>query len=213
MTLVSLDTDNSRAQGAVRVQCSDGSSIVISIDYLKRELFSEEDISEEKLELLRETGRELTSAEEDALRFAAVCYEAEKVALRLIARAEQNSFGLSAKLECRGFNARAVKTVISALLDRDLLDNGRFAERWVRSRVKSGKAVSPRWLLASLGKKGVDRKSSAGALERALDSETEYALLLKYLDKTGLNKNAGELRPRLKFDGFSPTVLDRYFNV
>ena len=86
--------------------------------------------------------RELSSAEEDAFRFAAACYKAEKAAARLIARAEQNSFGLAAKLERRGHDTRAVKAVISVLSDRNLLDDARYAERWILSRLAAVTADS-----------------------------------------------------------------------
>ena len=202
MTIVSLKTENSSENRAVKAEFSDGSSLLITRDYLGDDFSS----------ALMETGRELSSGEEEAFRFAAVCYRAENAALRLIARAEQNSLALTAKLERRGFDAAVAKTVISRLLDRNLLNDSRYAERWIRSRLFSRQAKSPRWLRISLGKRGIDRHSSQKALEDALDSETEYALLLKYLEKTGLprNKNPGSFRSQLKYEGFSPEVLDRY---
>ena len=139
---------------------------------------------------------------------------AEKVALRLIARAEQNSFGLAAKLERRGFDADVAKAVIARLLDQDLLNDDRYAELWIRSRLGRKKAHSPRWLQISLKKRGIDRNSCLKALEKLLDSETEHGLLLRYLEKADLRgrKNAVYLRRHLKYEGFSPAALDRYFD-
>ena len=204
MTIVSLKIEKSSGDGAVKAEFSDGSSLLLIQDYL----FDGFDPA------LWETGRELSSTEEEAFRFAAACYRAEKAALRLIARAEQNSLTLTAKLERRGFGAALVKAVVSRLLDRNLLDDARYAELWIRSHLSRKKANSPRWLKISLGKRGIDRNSTRTALEKTLDPETEYALLLRFLEKAGHpnSKNYGYLRTQLKYEGFSTEVLDRYFD-
>jgi len=159
-----------------------------------------------------ETGRELSAGDEEAFRFAAACCRAEKAAARLIARAEQSSFGITIKLERRGHDAAAVKAVVSLLSDKNLLNDERYAELWIRSRLKGRKAPSPRLLLVSLGKRGIDRYSSLNALKNALDPETEYALLLKYLKKPAASERKPEisLRSRLKYAGFSPEAIERY---
>jgi regulatory protein len=161
-----------------------------------------------------EGGRELLQWEEEAFRHAAACYRAEKAALRLIARAEQNSMGLSAKLEHRGFAARVVKTVVFRLLDRNLLDDQRYAELWIRSRISIKKKVSPRWLEISLGRKGIDRTSLRNALKNTLDPEIEYNLLVKYVENNALpeNEGSGSLRSVLKHEGFSIDLIERYFD-
>ena len=163
--------------------------------------------------------RELSSGEEQAFQFAADCLKAEKSALRLIARAEQNSLGLTAKLERRRFDAAVVKTVVDRFLEQNLLDNGRYAERWIRSRLSCGKAVSPQWLLVNLAKRGISREDSRKALAKVLDPETEYALLVRYLEKTGLDKTFipdnteyTSLRAKLKYEGFSFDILDKFFD-
>ena len=196
MTIVSLKLDNSSANGLVKAEFSDGSRLSFSSDYLPGGI---------------EEGRELTSEDEESFRFAAACYLAEKAALRLVARAEQNSLGLSAKLAQKGHNAAVVKAVITRFLDRNLLNDERYSELWLRSRLSQGK--SPRWLLVSLGKRGVDRHSSHRALEKVLDPESEYALLLKYLGKARIfeAENAGGPRAQLKNEGFSSAVLDKYY--
>jgi regulatory protein len=202
--VISLKTGNHRGDGAVEVEFSDGSSLVFTVDYLPER---EADLS------AWETSQEISADEEEAIRFAAACYRAEKAALRLIARAEQHSLGLTAKLGCRGHGAAVAKAVVSRLLDRNLLDDERYAELWIRSRLASGKTPSPRWLLGSLAKRGIDRDSSREALKKVLDSETEYALLLKYLEMAGPpeNKKPPNLRAQLRNEGFSSLALDRYF--
>jgi len=150
------------------------------------------------------------NSEEEVSQFTASCLKAEQIAAKLIARAEQNSFALSSKLEKRGFQAAVVKEVISGLLDRGLLDDQRYAELWLRSRLGK-RAQSPKTLLFSLRKRGIDRHSSKKAMDQVLDPETEYTLLLKYVETL----NEGEissLRAQLKYEGFSVETLTRYFD-
>jgi len=208
--VVSLKAENARKAGAVRAEFSDGSSLLFTGEYLP-DWISDPDYWE--------TGRELSSGEEEALRFAASCYRAETHALRLIARAEQNSLGLTVKLERRGHDAAAVNAVISCLRNRKLLDDRRYAQLWIRSRLSAKKAFSPKGLLVSLGKRGIRRDDSLNALGATLDPETEYALLLRYLERDN-RKNSGIsekkrkkfLKSKIKYEGFSSSVLEKYFN-
>lgn len=152
-------------------------------------------------------------SDDETSRFTASCWKAEEAALRLIARAEQSSLGLTAKLVRKGFSADEVRTVVSSLLDRNLINNERYAELWVRSRLSQGK--SPNWLFSSLLKRGIDRKSALSALEKVLDPETEHELLLKFVEKAGISGHAGEIFPRkrLKSEGFSSNALDAYYCI
>ena len=145
--------------------------------------------------------------------FSAYCHNAEEVALRLIARAEQNTIGLTAKLERKGFDTSVIKEVIFGLVERGLLDDERYAALWLRSRLAK-QTKTPKWLLFSLRKRGIDRISSQKAIEKVLDPDTEYALLLEYIENTepSKSKNKLPLRTQLKHEGFSLETLDRYFS-
>ena len=147
--------------------------------------------------------------DEETTLYTSLCYKAEEISLKLIARAEQNSVGLMTKLEKKGFKTDVIRAVVSGLLERGLLNDERYAELWLRSRLKK-KAQSPAWLLASLRKKGIDRYSSSKALEKTLDPDTEYAFLLKYIERRGMPA-IGD-KAKLKYEGFSKEVLDRYFD-
>ena len=207
MTIISVKRENSRLDEVVTVEFSDEKTLRLDLGYLP---------DGAEFPALRETERELIPSEEEAFRFAADCFRAEKIALRLIARAEQNCLGLSAKLARRGFDSAVVKTVVSRLVERNFLDDSRFAELWLRSRLRGNKAFCPQWLLVSLGKKGVDRDSSRKALEEVLDFDSEYALLIRYLGKAkdipAMDRQAFQ-RTHLKHLGFSTAVLDRYFDL
>ena len=200
MTVVSLKAEK---PGIIKVTFSDGSSSTLAINYVPDVDFS-----------FWESGQEITSAEEEIIRFANSCYRAETVAYRLIARAEQHSHGLRVKLERRGFETSVVKAVVSHFLERNLLDDSRFAERWIHSRISLGKAPSPRWLLVSLGKRGIGKNVSGEAIRKALDPETEYRMLLKYLDRIGSTnyRKGNYIKAKLKNEGFSYAVLNRFFD-
>ena len=152
--------------------------------------------------------------EEDTSSFTDACDRAEKVALRLIARAEQSSLRLTAKLEKKGFDAPAAKHVVSSLVDRNLLNDARYAELWIRSRLSMNKKVTPLWLLSSLEKRGINRKASREALEKVLDPETEYSLLIDFMKKASARKseNPWAMKHYLKKEGFSHEILEKLYS-
>jgi regulatory protein len=160
-----------------------------------------------------EPGQEISSDDENAYRFAASCYRAEKLALRLIARAEQNSRGLARKLEQRKQEPAPVKAVLNCLMETGILDDKRYAELWVRSRL-ARLSGTPRRLAAGLAARGIDRDTAGQALKATLDRDHELALLKTYLRKKKLafDDNRGaeyrSLKYHLKGEGFSGAVLE-----
>ena len=150
-----------------------------------------------------------TSQIEETSRFDAYYHKIEESALKLIARAEQTNLGLTAKLERKGFEAPIIKTVVSDLLERGLLNDERYALLWLRSRIAK-KSQSPKMLLASLRKKFIDQHSSISAIKKALDPDSEYALLLRYLE---IQENPDSItRAKLRYENFSNETLDRHFS-
>jgi len=156
---------------------------------------------------------EITSFEETAFRHASACLRAEKAALRLIARAEQCRSGLFRKLEKRGHEPACVSEVIDRLISLQLVDDHRYAQLWLESRLPLPR--SPRRLLSSLCAKGIDRDDAENALKEVLDEETEYTLLLRFIKKherkkSSQNDDFRSLKFLLKSEGFSFTVIQRY---
>jgi SOS response regulatory protein OraA/RecX len=152
--------------------------------------------------------------EEETFPFDADCIKAEKIALRLIARAEQSSSGLAVKLGKRGIDPSIASQVISGLLDKKLLDDQRFAECWIRAHLRGKKTPSPLWFLVSLEKRGIKREISLSAIDKILDEETEFILLLKYIEKVDIQfkENTGFLKTKLRHERFSSQVIDRFFD-
>ncbi|MDR1863865.1 MAG: recombination regulator RecX [Treponema sp.] len=209
MTLVSLKSGTENGAGFLKITLSDDSSFSVKTCYLSQ---AASDLS------LWEEGREISPAEEEDLRFAAACYRAEQDGLRLIARAEQTEAGLSRKLGHRGHDSAGVSAVVSRFVSLGLINDERYAELWIRSRLarRSGKIPTPRTLLASLRNRGIDSSSAGKALKSILDEETELALLKRYMGQTSsrasLPVSSGfSLRGVLKFEGFSQDVLSVYF--
>ncbi|MDR0683873.1 MAG: recombination regulator RecX [Spirochaetaceae bacterium] len=136
-----------------------------------------------------------------------------KDALRLVARAEQFSSGLSLKLQRKGYSRAEIRFAVDALGEAGMLDDLRYARLWLASRVKR-KADSPRELLYALCGKGISRDTAVTALKETLTTDAQLALLRRFVEKNGPGEPANDkaVRKRLSFDGFSAEVLDSFFD-
>ncbi|MDR0639212.1 MAG: recombination regulator RecX [Spirochaetaceae bacterium] len=133
---------------------------------------------------------------------------ARNAALRLVSRAEQCTFLLSQKLLKRGFDAGVVKTVMRELTAANIVNDGRFSRMWLRSRIVS-KADTPRRIVAALRAKGIDRGTASEALQECLDSETERALLGRFIKKRfgDMPFDLNGCRAELRGEGFSQGAI------
>ena len=201
MTIISIRHESD--ESLRRIELSDGSLFSFKACYLPL-VFNIAD------------GVEISEVEENGLRFASACLRAEKAALRLIARAEQTTLGLTRKLEKRGHDSACVRGVISQLCESALLDDRRYARLWLDNRI-SRQSSSPRRLLIALSARGIDRDDTAAALKEALDDDAEFLLLQRYVEKLqrkrNLNSDDGDLRSLkylLKSEGFSSLAIQRF---
>ena len=218
MTIVSIKTE---ADGETKkIELSDGSFFSFKLCYLPT-VFIEESLHTPAWG----EGREISEQEEEGFRFACACLRAEKIALRLIAHAEQNTFGLSRKLERRGFDSSCVKQVLYRLEELHILDDRRYVKLWLEARL-SRRADSPRRLFSSLRVRGIDRDEAESGLNAALTPDAEWPLLLRYVKKLekskrfkkaahfsddGFANDARSLKFHLKSEGFSPQTVQRFF--
>jgi len=164
---------------------------------------------------------ETDPSEQENSPFALACLRAEKTALHLIARAEQNVYGLSRKLEKRGHDSVCIQTVIARLCEAGLLDDRRYARLWLGARINQ-RAASPRRLFAALCSRGIDHDDAEAALRETLDDETELRLLERYARKLQFRQKGGEdddsaaarrsLRYTLKGEGFSSSAIECFFD-
>ncbi|MDR1420688.1 MAG: RecX family transcriptional regulator [Treponema sp.] len=215
MTIVSVkpETGGISGEGGAdirRLELSDGSLFSFRLFYLPPHLASGSFYSPGTAE-----GRELGEGEEDALRFASACYRAERNALRLIARAEQSVSGLARKLERGGHKRACVKAVLARLSGLDAVNDRRFAELWLLSRL-GRRTDSPRSLLAALRGRGISGNDAEKSLKKALGGGAEQELLVRYAKKNGLVSSESTLTAsdfvwsKLKFEGFSPAAIQRF---
>ncbi|MDR1655099.1 MAG: recombination regulator RecX, partial [Treponema sp.] len=190
MTIISIKQGNEAE--LFRVEFSDGSSCVFRASYLSDSLiaslasFTQNSLEAQPGSQDESPPLELSEDEEQAFHFGASCYRAEKRALALVARAEQCSAGLSRKLEKRGYSTAVVRTVVSRLLEQGIVDDRRYALRWLASRLARSPEC-PRKLLAALLNRGISREDAEKTLKETLPPEEEYRLLKNYLVKKRLS--------------------------
>ncbi|WP_455382400.1 regulatory protein RecX [Salinispira pacifica] len=108
--------------------------------------------------------RELTAAAESA--------RARERAVSLLALREHSRAELALKLRRRGFSDSVTAEVIGALAEEELVDDARFAEEWLRSKLRR-RPVGRAALLAGLARTGVDRATAEAALSRVQGEESE----------------------------------------
>lgn len=92
-------------------------------------------------------------------------------ALALLARAEQNRFLLSHKLRQRGFPDDVVEQTLGALEAGGELSDRRYAESWVRARLRSH-PEGPSHLVAGLRRRGVPGDIADRAVESVCRDES-----------------------------------------
>jgi regulatory protein len=134
--------------------------------------------------------------------------QARNAALRLVSRAEQCTSLLTQKLLKKGFDAEMVKAVVLDLTEANIVNNGRFSQMWLRSRIVS-RADTPRHILAMLCAKGIDRRTVAEAVKACLDYEAELALLARFVKKRRgvLPSERDNCQAVLRYEGFSQEVV------
>jgi regulatory protein len=212
MNIISIKTGAN--QDVRRVELSDGSIFSFKIGYLPPVNSNENLYTPGMAE-----GLEISAEEEKGFRFASACMRTEKVALQLIARAEQTVYGISRKLQKRGHDTGCIHAVISRLCDMGLLDDRRYAGLWIESRIIR-QTSSPRRLLMALCAR-VDRNDAEAALKEALGEGAELQLLERYVKKLQRKQAnsdsddsaaARSLRYTLKSEGFSSQAIHQYFD-
>ncbi|QQO09694.1 regulatory protein RecX [Breznakiella homolactica] len=186
----------------LRIGLSDGSLFSLRIIYLPSHLQDSTLFNPES---------ELSESQEEALRFASRCFRAEKAALSLVSRAEQCCFGITRKLEQRGHSRECTAAVIGHLSGLGIIDDRRFAERLIRSRISGGD--SPLKMANALCRRGIPQRQAWEAVRSSMDSDTEMELLTLFLKKKKLDiqDEAQSVKYRLKAEKFSKSVIDCYF--
>lgn len=119
---------------------------------------------------------------------------------------------ITLKLKRKGFEQADITTALTWLEQHKLLNDTRFAERYVASLVRS-KPVGPRWLQAKLREKGVAPDIVAAAMAKVYSKDLEYKLAKQAAEAfTRRSFNGGGTDPQKLFRflisrGFSADVI------
>jgi len=139
-------------------------------------------------------GQELDKNEYDEIKKRTELLQVRVKALDLLAMRDHSAAELRLKLLQREFSEQYIDTVLTSLEGAGLLDDRRFAESWIRMRLR--KNPCGRALLASgLAMKGVDRETAHRAIDALLDEETLQQALDAAADK--LLRRKGMTREKL----------------
>ena len=103
-------------------------------------------------------------------------------ALEYLARRDHSTAEISRKLLRRGFDPNLIRAATMALRSRGVLDDERFAEAWIRSRISRHPEGAPR-LKSGLQSRGVDRRIIDRAVGEIFDEELEHIALSKAVEK------------------------------
>ena len=129
-------------------------------------------------------------------------------ALSLLDLAEHSAFMLRTKLRQRGFEPPVVETVIARLKEKNYLDDRRFAQLWVQSRLKrnpAGKSV----LISGLRAKGVSARDAEEAVSGLLDEDALLEGARKVYAKAARKKNCtpDKIKAAMMQKGYSLSVI------
>ncbi len=148
------------ALGTLKAVSEDGSLFLFRPEYLHLSVAG----SADQLDLV--VPFELT---DEVLWSAVEATLAEVRAVALLARAEQFRYGLERKLAAKGLSRSASKAALDRLEETGLLSDKRYAESWIRARLRT-KIEGPRSLAAALSCRGVDRHALKEAIEASLEA-------------------------------------------
>ena len=142
---------------------------------------------------------------------------ARETACALLARRDHTTHELSQKLKKRGFSETAVSAALSSLKGLRLLDDARFARRWVRCRMESD-GFGPHRLKWELREKGIPPETISTVLHDAWEgvdpvSAAERALRRRYKDlaRLGTQRACRRAAAYLARKGHSAEVIRALF--
>ena len=103
-------------------------------------------------------------------------------AYEYLSRRDHSVFEISKKLTQKGYDAEYVASATVELQNRGHLDDGRFAESWLRNRLSRHPEGTPR-LIAGLRARGIERRIVDQTISAVLDEETAINALSDAAEK------------------------------
>jgi len=111
-------------------------------------------------------GQEMTREEFSVLKAAVERVTIKMKAVELLAMREHSVGELRQKLQRRSYDPDVIEEVLEELQRLDYVNDDRFAEVWIRSRIRRH-PEGPALLMAGLVKKGVSRSTAEDAIRQA----------------------------------------------
>jgi len=181
----------------VRIFISDGPSFFISLQDKKN------------LEIYE--GLVLSPSGIESLKNASEYYTAYKKALDLIAQAEHTKFQLLQKLLKRSFSPDISNKVCDDLVDKEFVNDSRYAELWLESRCRR-RGEGPARLIAGLQQRGVSREKAEASVEKYFDEVSLDTVFKKAVEKEKrrCSGDPDKLRKRLYYLGFPHSIIKSY---
>jgi regulatory protein len=145
--------------------------------------------------------------------------QAYQRALHLLARRDYSEADLKRKLAVRGFAPDSVSEAIERLAGQGLVDDGRFAAKWVESAVRSGRGYGPR-LLMDLQRQGISRETAKEVVAAVAKEHGEREVLEAIVSRrfpsfdqlSATRKERQRLYAYLQRRGFSISAIAAFFN-
>ncbi len=137
---------------------------------------------EAALEFSVRIGKLFTQAQAEELQIRSAIYAARDKAVEYLALREHSSNELILKLRKKGYDQDTARAAVELCRERGYVDDRRFAEMWINSRLKKhpeGRSC----LAAGLARKGVPGYIAADALNRLLTEDLLDDALTRCLEK------------------------------
>ncbi len=133
--------------------------------------------------------------------------------MRLVAIREHSRYLLALKLRKRGYEEAPIRDVLDRLEALKLLDDGRFSEMWVESRLALHDE-GPARLLAGLLSRGVARETAESAIRNSVTVDAELASARRFIEKRRIDivGKEWEARRKLRAAGFSGKTIRALFS-
>ena len=116
--------------------------------------------------------------------------KAKNKAFQLLSYRERTIQEMRDRLEKKDFSLEVIDEVINYLLDKDLLNEKRFSEMWIRSRINNHPR-GRRLIYRELRKKGIEKTIINAALNEYLSREEELKMA-RYLSNKWLRRRKEE---------------------
>ena len=161
-------------------------------------------------------GKEVDRDKLNAILYEEEKFKAKDYAYNLISYRMRTEKEMTERMERKGYNPHIIKEVVKDLEGLGLIDDEKFAEMWVKERIK----IHPRSnfiLVQELFRKGIDIELAKRVVEKIVDMEVRHKMIRQLIEKAEKRyKNEDrEKRKRLILSylsrrGFSYEEISKY---